>query len=191
MNEHFARSGQRLHERIGREKVVGIGRVYDGVGLASGFRHPGKVGKCSEERLNPPQRQLRCLVGLPHQAHDGVPGVNERSRDRAPYVAACPRHEDTHGIPGPFFMQRFRRGYWPYSALMLASRITLAHFAVSFPIRVANSAGVIGTSTSPKSASCAFSLASPRPALISLLSLSMTPVGVSFGAPMPNQRLTS
>ena len=98
--------GQRLHERIGSEKVVGIGRIDDSVGRTRGFRDLGKVGKRSEERLNSPERQLRRLVCLPHQAHDGVPGVDERSRDRSPYVAARPGHEDTHGILGPFLMRR-------------------------------------------------------------------------------------
>ena len=106
MNEHFARSGQRVEERLGSEKVVGIGGIYDSVGRTCGFRHLGKVGKRSEERLNSLERQLGCLVCLPHQAHDGVPGVNERGCDRSPYVAARTSHEDTHGILVPFFMQR-------------------------------------------------------------------------------------
>src|SRR5580700_2362681 len=109
MNEHFARSGQRVEERIGSEKVVSIGGIYDSVGRTCGFRNLGKVGKCSEERLNSLECQLRCLVCLPHQAHDGVPGVNERSGNRSPYVAAHPSHEDTHGILGPFFMRRSER----------------------------------------------------------------------------------
>jgi hypothetical protein len=65
----------------------------------------------------------------------------------------------------------------PYSALMLAARITLPHFSVS-PAR-----------SLPKSA--VFSVGSSRAALISRLSLSMTVGGVCLGAPRPNKELAS
>ena len=44
-----------------------------------------------------------------------------------------------------------RRG-WPYSALILAARITLPHFSVSSATSSPNSAGVIGMGSPPSSA---------------------------------------
>ena len=54
-----------------------------------------------------------------------------------------------------------------------------------------NSAGVIGIGTLPRSASRAFSFESAKPALISLLSLSMISAGVFLGAPRPFQPIPS
>src|SRR6516165_7347659 len=66
-----------------------------------------------------------------------------------------------------------------HSALMLAARITLPHFSVSSAMNLAKSTGVIGIGTEPSSAIRALIAGSVRPALISLLSLSTTSVGVS------------
>src|SRR5262249_8208257 len=77
------------------------------------------------------------------------------------------------------------------SALMLAARITLAHFSVSSAMSLAKSAGEPGSTVPPRLASCALSLGSAWPALISLLSLSIICDGVFLGAPTPNQVLAS
>src|SRR5262245_1409936 len=77
------------------------------------------------------------------------------------------------------------------SALMLVARITLPHFSVSWAINLPKSAGDSTNGVPPKSASRAFNLGSARPALISLLSLSMTSTGVPFGAPTPYHAVTS
>src|SRR5215468_9150848 len=78
-----------------------------------------------------------------------------------------------------------------YSALMLAARITLPHFSVSPAISLPKSVGDPGSISPPSSASRDFVLASARPALISLLSLSTISAGVAFGAATPCQELAS
>src|SRR5262249_12077016 len=59
-----------------------------------------------------------------------------------------------------------------YSGLMLAARITFAHFSVSSVMSVLKSADEPPRIIPPRSTSCVFTLGSARPALISLLSLS-------------------
>src|SRR5262249_28849940 len=59
------------------------------------------------------------------------------------------------------------RGNWIHCGLMLALRITLAHFSVSSAISLPRSAGAIGIGAAPKSASRALNLRSARLALIS------------------------
>src|SRR5262247_2943253 len=78
-----------------------------------------------------------------------------------------------------------------HSGLMLAARITLAHFSVSSTMSLPNSAGVIGIGRPPNSASRALILASAMAALISLFNLSMISAGVLVGTPMPNQPVAS
>src|SRR5262245_47035878 len=78
-----------------------------------------------------------------------------------------------------------------HSGLMLAAWITLPHFSVSSAISLPNWAGDPGSGVPPKSANRALILGSARPALISLLSLSMISDGVFLGAPMPLQKLAS
>src|SRR5262252_10167469 len=78
-----------------------------------------------------------------------------------------------------------------YSGLMLAARITLPHFSVSSVMSVLKSAGEPPRIMPPRSASCVFILGSTRPALTSLLSLSIIPGGVPAGAPKPKYRLDS
>src|SRR6266566_3503883 len=73
----------------------------------------------------------------------------------------------------------------PHSALMLRARITLPHFSVSSAMNFPKAADVIDIGSTPKPASRAFMRGSAAMALISLLSLSITPAGVSFGAPTP------
>src|ERR1700732_3197106 len=60
----------------------------------------------------------------------------------------------------------------PYSGLMLAARITLAHFSVSSAMSLAQFPGEPAIVPPPKSGSRAFNVGSARPALISLLILS-------------------
>src|SRR5262249_6924226 len=78
-----------------------------------------------------------------------------------------------------------------HSGLMPANFITLAHFSVSSAMNLPKSAGEPTIIVPPRSASFASSLASARPALTSLLSLSMISGGVFLGAPMPNHALAS
>src|SRR5262249_5697215 len=79
----------------------------------------------------------------------------------------------------------------PQSALMWAARITLPHFSVSSAMSLPKSAGEPRSTVPPRSARCAFILESARPALISLLSLSIIAAGVALGAPRPKTELAS
>src|SRR6516225_9967094 len=96
----------------------------------------------------------------------------------------------------------FQSGHWPrqsrvtggteyltahYSGLMLAARITSAHFSISSAINLPKSVGEPASTVPPRSAIRAFILGSARAALISLLSVSMILAGVLLGAPMPDQ----
>src|SRR6516164_5114381 len=86
-------------------------------------------------------------------------------------------------------MERSRpAAHW---SLILAARITLAHFSVSSAMSLPKSASVIGIGTLPRSARRALMLGSGRAALISLLSFSTISTGVPFDAPNPFQRLAS
>src|SRR5215470_15383669 len=86
-------------------------------------------------------------------------------------------------------------GMWaearPYCALMLAARITLAHFSVSSATSLPKSAGEPGSSVPPSSTSLVLSFGSSSAALISRLSLSMIAIGVALGAPTPNSEVAS
>src|SRR5215510_9618887 len=73
------------------------------------------------------------------------------------------------------------------SGLMFAARTTLLHFSVSSAMSLPKSAGEPGSTVPPDSAIRALILGSVRAALVSWLSLSMTPAGVPLGAPRPNQ----
>ncbi len=79
----------------------------------------------------------------------------------------------------------------PYSALMPANSITLAHFSVSSAISRPKSPELIGIGSAPNSMSRDINLGSARPALIASLSLSIICDGVFFGAPTPHQPLAS
>jgi hypothetical protein len=68
---------------------------------------------------------------------------------------------------------------------------TFAHFSVSSSISLLKSAGEPASAVPPNSAIRDFNRSSARPALISLLSLSMISTGVFLGAPIPNQVLAS
>src|SRR5215831_13870998 len=72
-----------------------------------------------------------------------------------------------------------------------ANLITFAHFSVYSAMNVANSAGELANTVPPRSAIRAFMRGSARPALISLLSLSMISAGVFLGAPTPCQPVPS
>src|SRR5262249_15421005 len=78
-----------------------------------------------------------------------------------------------------------------HSGLMLAARITFAHFSVSSARSFPKSAGESASTSPPMSASRAFILGSASAALISLLSLSTISVGVFLGAPRPYTELAS
>src|SRR5262249_54769788 len=78
-----------------------------------------------------------------------------------------------------------------YSGLMLAVRITLAHFSVSSAIIRPKSAGEPASVAPPVSVRRAFIVGSAKAALISPLSLSTISPGVLAGTPMPVTALAS
>src|SRR5215468_5472933 len=78
-----------------------------------------------------------------------------------------------------------------HSTLILAVRMTFAHFSVSSAMSWPNSAGEPGITVLPTSASCALILGSAMATLISLLSLTTISGGVFFGAPTPKKLLAS
>ena len=78
-------------------------------------------------------------------------------------------------------------GRRPHSGLMLASRITLAHFSVSSAMSLLNSAGVPASTVPPTSARRALILGSESAALISRLSLSTISAGVFFRGAKPKK----
>src|SRR5262249_61764162 len=77
------------------------------------------------------------------------------------------------------------------SALAPENFTTLAHFCVSSEMKVPKSADDPVSIMPPSSVSLVFILGSARPALISLLSLSMISAGGFFGAPAPYQVVAS
>ena len=79
----------------------------------------------------------------------------------------------------------------PYSALMPANLITLAHFSDSVATYAPNSVAVKITGIVPKSASRALMVGFASPALMSRLSRAMISARVPFGAPTPAHVLAS
>src|SRR5215831_4115130 len=84
-------------------------------------------------------------------------------------------------------------GMWaearPYSAVMPANLITLAHFSDSVATYAPNSAEVNIIGIVPRSASRALMVGFASPALMSRLSRAMISGGVPFGAPTPPMSL--
>jgi hypothetical protein len=120
------------------------------------------------------------LAGFTSAAHDLPPDQVVEFLDRL--VRTFDALAEKHGIENACRDQ---------SGLMPADLITLAHFSVSSAMSLPNSIGVIGIGTSAKSASRPFILGSARPAVISLLILSITSAGVPIGAPTPNHAVIS
>src|SRR5581483_5052985 len=82
-------------------------------------------------------------------------------------------------------------GVAPHSALRPANFTTFAHFSVSSATILPKSEGDPAMIMPPSSTSLAFTLGSARPALSSLLSLSMISAGVPLGALAPKKALAS
>src|SRR5271166_2449529 len=78
-----------------------------------------------------------------------------------------------------------------HSGLMLAARITLPHFSVSFAMSLPKSDGDPASGVPPKSRRRALILGSASPALICPLSLLMISAGVLAATPKPAQKLAS
>src|SRR5712671_2388781 len=141
--------------------------------------------RLSVERAAPHRRPKACRRdrhGAAHAVRDRDRGGAGRSRADRPVRAWKLTHR-THGR-----RELFRSSH---SGLMLAARITLAHFSVSAAISLPKSAGEPGKTSAPSSENCALSLASARPALVSLLRLSIIAESVFLGATTPYHVLAS
>src|SRR6516165_2733067 len=128
------------------------------------------------------QHLQRCAICYLTRRSKECPIRSPRRRGRAAF-GGRPR-----GIRGTGFMEFPGRDY---SGLIPANLTTLPHFSVSSTISLLKSAGEPASTVPPRSTSRALILGSARPALISLLSLSTTSMGVFLGAPTPNQVLAS
>src|SRR5262245_22301884 len=80
---------------------------------------------------------------------------------------------------------------WDHSGLILAVRMTFAHFSVSSAMNLAKSAAKPPNAMPPSSASRAFVVGSASAALIPWLSLSKISAGVALGRPTPCHELAS
>src|SRR5580692_9831231 len=105
-----------------------------------------------------------------------------------------PRHGHSRALPTDHHRSRaefIRDACDNYSILILADRMTLAHFSVSLAISSPNCADVMDSGRRPKPTRRARVSGSATMALISLFSLSTMAAGVAAGAQMPNQPLAS
>jgi hypothetical protein len=122
----------------------------------------------------------------PLVAMDGTALLDDENRERDsirfPVVVATPQHRGWPqllgclkqcGIRGTDVTELRRGEDRAQSGLIFAARTTLPHLSVSLAMSLANSAGVIGIGVPPRSASRSLILGSARPALTSLLSLSI------------------
>src|SRR5215471_772235 len=92
------------------------------------------------------------------------PGRPDSGHKFKPMVPVATYYEPTFSPNGCYGI--FGQDRADHSALILADRITLAHFSVSSAMSLPKSAGDIGIGTPPRSASRALIVGSARPALI-------------------------
>ena len=78
-----------------------------------------------------------------------------------------------------------------YCGLMLAARMTFAHFAASSATNFVKAAGELANGVPPNSANRALIFGSASAAFISVFSLSMMSEDVLFGAAKPYQLLAT
>src|SRR5262249_33488542 len=198
--------------RLDQQPIAAVQRLaerYQRVIGCQYFEHGRKVAALAERGAEAVRRTFqRNRLGERDSNRRDLEKPHRRLQ--APVVISAPdrlrhRHEarqkDAEDLSQRTMSRHFCRtgGYGTSSArrlghsatLMLAARITLAHFSVSSAMSLAKSAGGPGSTVPPRLASCALSLGSARPALISLLSLSIICDGVFLGAPTPNQVLAS
>src|SRR5262245_41260751 len=91
----------------------------------------------------------------------------------APGQCATPPAEPQRPRPDAGIFEEAVSAGARYSGLMLAARMTLAHFSVSSAMSLPKSAGVPGSGVPPRSENLSFNLGSVRPALTSALSVRM------------------
>src|SRR5262245_61920325 len=117
------------------------------------------------------------LQGIPNCADQSAGGANIEQRRLS------------ISLNGDYGILTWRR--LAHSGLMLAARISLAHFWVSSIKSFPNSAGDNGMGTFPRPVMRSLTLGSDRPVLISRLSFSIISCGVPRGTATPFQVLAS
>src|SRR5262249_7927103 len=85
----------------------------------------------------------------------------------------------------------FRSSAEPHCGLILAARMTFAHFAVSSATNFVKAAGELANGVPPSSANRSLIFGSASAAFISVFSLSMMSEDVFFGAAKPYQLLST
>ena len=145
-----------------------------------------------------PSGERRCRFRrLAEMAQSSAPAASDRlapARDAgqagsaaAPTARCRNRRRGSFITPSLVYGRRSTSRH--HSGLMLAARITLAHFSVSAATKLPKSEGEPAITVPPRSASRALSWGSARAALISLLSLLTISAGVPEGPPTPYQPL--
>src|SRR5262249_47430086 len=125
---------------------------------------PHAIAVYASQRLSP--------VATQHSLPSGrysLLGSDFHRLDRTSFAWRTHSITSSVAIRGTEFMERAASAH---SALMLAARITLAHFSVSSAMNLPKSVGEPASAVPPRSASRAFMLGSARAALLSLWSTS-------------------
>src|SRR5262245_45799311 len=187
----------RAHDRFGGDVAVRARPVLDNELLTEPLRQPltdqtrGDVGPSGRSIADDDAHRPRRI--------DLRPCDTRHCRKRA---SACGQMQKLptgkcHGIlPNASVMRCGRIRLWihgtcGYSGLMLAERITLAHFSISSAMNLPNSAGELANTVAPRSASRALTLGLAITTFVSVLSLSMMLAGVFLGATSPYHPLAS
>src|SRR5262249_37513827 len=149
-----------------------------------------RVGQRERGRCSADERLGGCGLHAPAQGD----GCHRAIKANGQHPASL---DDAHGrAPHSVFGER---ALWnidstvhrPHSGLMLAARITFAHFSVSSATNFPNSAGVIGMGSPASSARRACNFGSANTAFTAWFSFSTIVGGVPLGAAIPYQMLTS
>src|SRR5258708_3291389 len=139
--------------------------------------------------------ELRNVVAnYPFERPHKFPGIPPNSDLRDHSRLSCGVAETQLGPSAEILatdVTEYLAGLVGQSGLAPVNLTTLPHFSVSSAMSLPKSAGEPANGVVPRSPSRAFNSGSARPALISLLSLSITSTGVFLGAPMPYQALAS
>src|SRR5262249_3275025 len=178
------------------DRAAGDRTIFDDDVLVHVFRQDrrvlprGDVGDAASRNTDQdgdlPVRIVLSPGGTGHSQGGGEAAPHQGMPNHSPLSA-----NDFGALGAPHAEIRARGSPARYSGLILAARITWAHFPVSSAISVPKSAGEPASVVPPRAASCPLIFGSASSALISLLSVSTISAGVFLGAPIPNQAPTS
>src|SRR5262249_11763693 len=159
----------------GSRPVLDDERATELLGEPFGNQASVDVVRAADRKTNNEAHRPRRIGFRPRDPRDGRQRGSARGQ-----MQKLPSVGKFHGVP-----LRNASDATLHSALMPAARITSPHFSASSAMSVPNAADVIDIGSTPKPASRALMRGSAVTALISVLSLSITSAGVSFGAPTP------